>query len=142
MCVYYARRWRNTGTGSTIAFTDASSLLPSTLPGLFYSSADWADYNQDGTPDLAVIGQVDRNAGSARKTYVLKNSADKFEDVTAALLFFQPSIAKVCVCVFVCARLCVCVYNILCVCSYVCVCACVLCGGGCAAQSIALRLCF
>ncbi len=97
-CTFFLHcRLRNDGN---FVFSATDGVLPLTLPGLFYASADWADYTQDGALDVAIIGQIGRDSStnaSKRITYILKNSPDTFTftDNTYTELFYGPAIAKV-----------------------------------------------
>ena len=52
--------WRNTGSG----FANVTATVAPGLPGSFYGSVAWADYDNDGRLDFLLSGQLFRNTGS------------------------------------------------------------------------------
>ncbi|MCL1466828.1 FG-GAP-like repeat-containing protein [Argonema galeatum] len=66
--------YRNTGNG----FTDINAGLPS----IYYSSAAWGDYDNDGKLDILLTGAT---AGSGFITKVYRNTGNGFSDINANL---------------------------------------------------------
>ncbi|MDM8523109.1 FG-GAP-like repeat-containing protein [Desulfococcaceae bacterium HSG8] len=69
-----AKILRNNGNGS---FTDSNA----GLTGVYYASADWGDYDEDGDPDILMTG----NDGLLKTAKVWRNDNGKFTDTDAVL---------------------------------------------------------
>ncbi|HTD64956.1 MAG TPA: VCBS repeat-containing protein, partial [Candidatus Limnocylindria bacterium] len=52
--------WRNTGSG----FANVTATVAPGLPGSFYGSVAWGDYDNDGRLDFLLSGQLWRNVGT------------------------------------------------------------------------------
>ncbi|MDM3856987.1 MAG: FG-GAP-like repeat-containing protein, partial [Aphanizomenon gracile PMC649.10] len=82
---YISKLYKNTGNG----FTEDTTV---SLPGVYYSSVDWADYNGDGKQDLLLTGYTDSVGGWIVKLY--KNTGNGFtEDTTVSLPGVSGSVA-------------------------------------------------
>lgn len=80
-----SKLYRNTGGG----FEDQSSLLPG-LPQVSSSSVAWADYNNDGWPDLLVTSM---NANNTPVTRLYRNTGGGFANQTS-LIPDQPQVGN------------------------------------------------
>ena len=69
--------WRNTGGGFTNV--TASVFPANSLPGVFYSSVEWGDYDNDGRLDFLLTG-----SGSATVSQLWRNTGSGFTNVTAS----------------------------------------------------------
>lgn len=91
---YLAQIWRNTGSG----FTNATLLatLGLGLPGVVFSSASWADYDNDGRLDFLLMGatNLDINGLITGSTSQLwRNTGNGFVKVTSSVIPGLPSIS-------------------------------------------------
>jgi len=78
---YIAKLYRNTGNGN---FTEVTGL---SLPGVYLSSVDWGDYNNDGYLDILLSGSVNSENTGNYISKVYKNNGDgTFTEVSQASL--------------------------------------------------------
>ena len=77
----FAQLWRNTGNG----FVNVTPSVVPQLPGVFYSSVAWGDFNNDGRPDFLIIGQTN-NYSTSSICQLWQNTGSGFTNVTSSRL--------------------------------------------------------
>src|ERR1043166_6007695 len=70
--------WRNTGSGGV---SNVTSQVAPGLPGVFYSSVAWGDYDNDGRLDFLVTGQ---DASGVFRSQLWRNTGAGFTNVPIA----------------------------------------------------------